>query len=277
MNLVSKNSSYKKRNRVFAITFNTLLVCGVCISFMHYNTFNKASVQDETVKSIEENNDELYIEQTEVKLPLAGIAACQYEYLLSIKDTSKEELTYNNNEREIVKQGIEIETEEDNEEADLEEEEEEIVEEPEKPNKLYCVVEDGITYNLKPEYQDYLWAMCEKYNVTDYYELFIAQMYHESSFNETVISSTNDYGIFQINKCNHDWLGNKLGNHDFLDPYNCIEAGVYLMSTFLEKYNDVQKALVCYNMGEGKVINGTYSSKYSRCVLSDKDLLIEIE
>ena len=64
MNLVRKNSSYKKRNRVFAITFNTLLVCGVCISFMHYNTFNKASAQDETVKSIEENDDELYIEQT---------------------------------------------------------------------------------------------------------------------------------------------------------------------------------------------------------------------
>lgn len=152
-----------------------------------------------------------------------------------------------------------------------------IEEEPERSNKLYCIVEDGITCNLDVKYQDYLWEMCEKYDVTEHYELFLAQMYHESSFNTDIISSTNDYGLMQINKSNHGWLSEKLGKDDFLDPYTSIEAGVYILSDYLKKYDDVQIALVCYNMGEGAVQKGTYSTRYSRGVLADMELLVELE
>ena len=145
-----------------------------------------------------------------------------------------------------------------------------------KENKIYYVQDEGYCYYLSEEYQDYLWEICKEYQVTEYYELFIAQMYHESHFDESIISSTNDYGLMQINKCNHSWLEQELGNGDFLDPYNNIEAGIMIMSGFLQKYSDVHKSLVCYNRGEKEVINGTYSSSYSECIISDMNKLIEI-
>ena len=162
---------------------------------------------------------------------------------------------------------------------ELEEHEDIKVEEKvvEKLNTIYYVEEDGIETYLDDCYQDYLYEMCIKYNVEDYYELLLAQMYHESKFVIDVISKTNDHGLMQINICNHEWLGEKFGNDDFLDPYNNIEAGVFLMSGFLHKYNDVEKALVCYNRGEKAVINGTYSTGYSKCVLSDMELLKKLE
>lgn len=146
-----------------------------------------------------------------------------------------------------------------------------------KPYSYYYVNDNGYKSYLDTQYQDYLYEMCIKYNVTEYYTLFIAQMYHESSFIINNISKTHDYGLMQINKCNHKWLGSILGNNDFLDPYNNIEAGVYMMSNFLNKYQDVHKALVCYNRGEGAVKKGTYSTSYSRGVLEDMNLLVKID
>ena len=81
----------------------------------------------------------------------------------------------------------------------------------------------------------------------------------------------------QINKCNHEFLRNKFGFTDFLDPYVSIESGVYFMSGYLHKYNDVEKALVCYNRGESAVRKGTYSTSYSKGVLEDMNLLVELE
>lgn len=150
-------------------------------------------------------------------------------------------------------------------------------EEPIRENTLYYVIDDGYEYYLDDCYQDFLYEMCIKYDVVEYYTLFLAQMYHESSFRVDVISRTRDHGLMQINECNHEWLGKELGDDNFLDPYTNIEAGVYMMSGFLHKYNDVQKALVCYNRGESAVINGTYSTDYSRGVLSDMNLLVELE
>jgi hypothetical protein len=49
------------------------------------------------------------------------------------------------------------------------------------------------------------------------------------------------------------------------------------MSEFLHKYNDVEKALVCYNRGESAVINGTYSTSYSQGVLYDMNFLVELD
>lgn len=150
-----------------------------------------------------------------------------------------------------------------------------IVEEPERENTLYYVMDSGYRFDLPEEYQDYLWKLCVENDIAEHYELLIAQMYHESQFDESVISASNDYGLMQINTCNHEWLSDILGGDDFLDPYTSMEAGVYLMSHFLHKYNDVQKALVCYNRGESAVQNGTYSTNYSEGVIADMALLIE--
>lgn len=149
--------------------------------------------------------------------------------------------------------------------------------EPTRPYKYYYVNDNGWKAYCKEEWQDYLYEMCIKYDVVEYYEMFLAQMYHESAFRADIVSKTNDYGLMQINKCNHEFLKNKFGFTDFLDPYVSIESGVYFMSGFLHKYNDAEKALVCYNRGESAVKKGTYSTKYSKGVLADMQLLVELE
>lgn len=149
-------------------------------------------------------------------------------------------------------------------------------EEDKRKKVFYYVNDEGHKSYLDKDYQDYLYAMCIKYDVEKYYTLFLAQMYHESTFQANVISATNDYGLMQINVYNHEWLSEELDISNFLDPYDNIKAGVFMMSNFLHKYNDVEKALICYNEGEGAVINGTYSTTYSKSVLSDMDLLIEL-
>ena len=149
--------------------------------------------------------------------------------------------------------------------------------EQERENKLYYVYESHIRTDLDIEYQDYLYQMCVEYDIPEHYTLLLAQMYHESGFDVNAVSSTDDYGLMQINVFNHEWLREKLGISNFLDPYDNIKAGTFMMSQFLKKYDDVQKALVCYNRGEGAVKKGTYSTSYSEGVLYDMTLLVEIE
>ena len=135
--------------------------------------------------------------------------------------------------------------------------------------KYYEIHEGYGTYMLPKKYQKYTLKMCKKYGVKKYYKLMLALMWHESNYKVDDISRTNDYGLCQINRCNHSWLKKTLDiNGDFLDPYTSIECGVYMMSIYLKKYDDVETALVAYNRGENAVSkNKTYSTSYSRTIV----------
>lgn len=135
---------------------------------------------------------------------------------------------------------------------------------------LYEVCESYGTYILDAIYQDYTYDMCVKYGIEEYYSLMIALMWHESNFNINEISKTNDYGLCQINKCNHSWLKKTLDiDPDFLNPYTSIECGTYMLSTYLHKYPDIHTALVAYNKGENAVsVNKTSKTDYSRVVVN---------
>lgn len=146
-----------------------------------------------------------------------------------------------------------------------------------RENNLYYIIDDGYRIDVPEEWQDYLWNKCVEYDIAEYYELLFAQIYHESSWKPDAVSGTNDYGLMQINENNHEWLKEILGITDFLDPYQSMDAGIYMMSCFLTKYSDVQTALVCYNMGEGKVKEGITSSKYTNGVVKDMDKLFILE
>lgn len=153
---------------------------------------------------------------------------------------------------------------------------------PGRDNTLYYAITDkGNRYDFDKEYQDYIWDKCVEYDIKDHYKLIIALTYHESKFDASLKSSTNDYGLMQINVCNHNWLKQTLGVDDLLDPYNNLHAGIYMMSLYLLKYNDVHTALMCYNMGEGgarkTIRNGSSSTYYSRGVVSDMNKLRILE
>lgn len=121
---------------------------------------------------------------------------------------------------------------------------------------------------LSDEYQDYTYAMCEKYGIKQYYGVILTQMYCESSYNQNAVSRSSSYGLMQIHSSNFSRLKSTLGLTDLKDPLQNIEAGVYLMADYVEKYGDIQTALVCYHRGEGAARKGMRSDNYSSRIVS---------
>lgn len=112
-------------------------------------------------------------------------------------------------------------------------------------------------HNLDYKLQEYAYDLCIEYGIEDYYTLILCQLYYESKYDPNVISESNDYGIAQINKCNHKWLSKKLDITNFLDAKQSILCNIYLMSNNLKKYS-VESSLFCYNTGSPNGSN-TYS------------------
>ena len=121
---------------------------------------------------------------------------------------------------------------------------------------------------LDVDVQEFTYYLSYGYNI-DFY-LIMALMEQESMYDADTISSTGDYGLMQINKCNHEWLSEELGITDFLDPYQNVMAGTYEIHRLFEKYDDANKVLMAYNMGEGgarKLWNqGIYETDYTRSI-----------
>lgn len=131
---------------------------------------------------------------------------------------------------------------------------------------------------LSAELQDYIKQLCDTYGVP--YELVIALIDVESSFKPNTVSGTNDYGLMQINVCNHEWLSKELGITDFLDPKQNILSGVFMISSELESANgDIATALMRYNCGaagaERLQEQGVYSTSYTDKVLTAYDFYKE--
>lgn len=130
---------------------------------------------------------------------------------------------------------------------------------------------------LDNDFQEYIQDVCEQYGF-EHYDIVIALIGHESSYRQTVVSKTDDYGYMQINSINHEWLGEELGITDFLDGEQNVIAGIYLLDGLMEKYDDIGLALMCYNCGETGARNlwqqGVYSTNYSRSIIEDAANLI---
>ena len=123
---------------------------------------------------------------------------------------------------------------------------------------------------LSPELQEYTYYLCEAYYLD--FDFVMGLMYTESSFRADIISGTNDYGLMQINACNHETLRQKLGITDFTDAYQNIRAGVYILRGLFEKYDDAARVCMAYNMGDygASVLweKGIYNTTYSNKVLT---------
>lgn len=131
---------------------------------------------------------------------------------------------------------------------------------------------------LSEELQYYTYIRCVDLGISEYYELILATMWQESNYTPDLISKTNDYGLMQINICNHDWLSKALNITDFLDPYQSIDAGTHIIASLLLKYDDPHKALMAYNYGEAGARShwnrGNYTSSYSRSIAEKQDTLL---
>ena len=118
---------------------------------------------------------------------------------------------------------------------------------------------------LDDGFQDYTYAMCAKYGIEEHYGLILAQMCAESGYEQGARSPAGNYGYMQVSPGLASYLGGKIGVTNIYDPAQNIEAGVYIMSEYLKKYGDVQRALVCYNCGES---SRSWANSYSSYVVS---------
>jgi len=76
----------------------------------------------------------------------------------------------------------------------------------------------------------------------------------------------------QINTINHEWLQEELGITDFLDPYQNVMCGIYIISGHLEKTDgDIELALMRYNCGATGAKRlwdkGIYHTDYTRKIM----------
>lgn len=112
-------------------------------------------------------------------------------------------------------------------------------------------------------------------------ELILAMMDQESDYRTDLVSTTNDYGVMQINRINHDMLREELGITDFMDPEQNITCGTYMIGQLVDKFDgDLHRALTSYNRGETGARryyerNGTYETSYSRSIVEIYEGLLD--
>ena len=122
---------------------------------------------------------------------------------------------------------------------------------------------------MDEEMQEFIYCLSYGYNIE--FTFIMALIEHESSFKANIISKTNDYGLMQINFINHAWLKETLGVTNFLDPYQNVRSGIFILRKLFEKYEDPAKVLMAYNMGESGARRlweqGIYETNYSSNIL----------
>lgn len=131
-------------------------------------------------------------------------------------------------------------------------------------------VEPRFNISLDAELQELVYNECMDREIEP--ELAVAVMLQENYyFDPSIISGTNDYGLFQINKVNHKRMA-YLGYVDMLDAEDNIKAGVYILAECLASSDTYEEALMAYNMGRAgcnrAMAKGIYSTAYSRGVMA---------
>lgn len=124
---------------------------------------------------------------------------------------------------------------------------------------------------LSNDLQDYIRELCSDKDVP--MSLVIAMIEVESSFRANIISKSDDYGLMQINKINHEVMSEKYGITDFLDPYQNVFCGITIIAEHLEKMDgDIALALMRYNCGATGAKRlwdkGIYSTSYTEKIMT---------
>lgn len=102
---------------------------------------------------------------------------------------------------------------------------------------------------LTHEQQDITMNIANEYNLP--VDLLYAIMRVETHYTVDLISATDDYGIMQINACNHEMMTNRLGVTDFLDFEQNVRCGAYMLHLCQNYSETLPQLLMCYNRGVG--------------------------
>ncbi len=121
---------------------------------------------------------------------------------------------------------------------------------------------------IDSDLQEFIYYLSEAYDID--YSLVLAIIRKESNFKIDVMSDTEGYGLMQVNEINHEKLAEQLGITDFLEPYDNIRAGMFLLRKLFEKYKTPDKVLMAYHLGETGARKlwdqGVFEINYSKCI-----------
>lgn len=122
---------------------------------------------------------------------------------------------------------------------------------------------------LSHSLQRFIYEVCADEDVP--VSLVMATIDHESKFNPEVVSKTDDFGLMQINEINHEQLEEQYRAADMLNPYQNVFCGIKILGSYIEEYEDLNYALMAYNMGEYGARkaweSGIKSTSYSESIL----------
>ncbi|KXS45393.1 MAG: Soluble lytic murein transglycosylase [Candidatus Frackibacter sp. T328-2] len=135
---------------------------------------------------------------------------------------------------------------------------------------------------LSEDLQLHTYLTARRYQVD--YDLVLAVMFRESSYKITALNdngNSKDYGLMQIN--NKYWaeeIENDLGYKYWRsNPYENIEAGVYILRQMHEKVMGEEEAVIAYHKGLSGFrelkSQGVVSIEYSRDVMKYRSELSE--
>ena len=133
---------------------------------------------------------------------------------------------------------------------------------------------------MNEDLQEFIFYLSTAYEID--FTFVMALIQQESSFRSDIVSATNDYGLMQINEVNHQYLKEQLEITDFLNPYDNIRAGMFILRKLFEKYENPSKVLMVYSMGESGASylwrQGIFEINYSKSVLQiQQELNAELE
>lgn len=133
-------------------------------------------------------------------------------------------------------------------------------------------VEDVFFFDvpLSQSLQRFIWEVSADENVP--VTLVFAMIEHESGFNPEAMSYTDDFGLMQINKINHEWLAEEYRAADMLNAYQNVFCGIKIIAHYLEKFDgNFHRALMSYNLGGYGAMkaweNGIESTSYSESIV----------
>lgn len=121
---------------------------------------------------------------------------------------------------------------------------------------------------LDSDVQEFIYYLSKGYNMDFTFVMAIIQQ--ESGYKPDAVSNTDDYGLMQINKVNHGYITDEIGVTNYLDPYENVRAGMFILRKLFEKYETPEKVLMAYNLGESgaKALwdKGVFETNYSKSV-----------
>lgn len=134
-----------------------------------------------------------------------------------------------------------------------------------EPVKL---VETYYRIPLSEDMQDEIMGIANKNGLDQLTVLALIDV--ESNYNPNSISETDDYGLMQINICNHKRLSETLELTNIMEPTQNVKAGSYMLGLLYQKYQDMNMTLMAYNMGENGAQRlwheGIYETSYTKKV-----------